>query len=138
WRRSSPSPPQRRRGRGRGGHYVIECPSPQPSPHSFLAGRGRKFLVVVSRCAPGQFERNEYIVISETPPYNDNIHERPSPCFHLFGFAFARRPGGSPGAGGGRKRQGRWSPSHANETRRALRRGFRRRRQSLSRRDGGR
>src|SRR6266704_5195406 len=30
---------------------VIECPSPQPSPHSFLAGRGRKFLVVVWRCA---------------------------------------------------------------------------------------
>src|SRR5881628_3812389 len=23
---------------------IIECPSPQPSPHSFLAGRGRKFL----------------------------------------------------------------------------------------------
>src|SRR5436190_12514334 len=22
---------------------IIECPSPQPSPHSFLAGRGRKF-----------------------------------------------------------------------------------------------
>src|SRR6266516_1352821 len=40
--------PQRRRGRGRGGHYFIECFSPQPSPHSFLAGRGRKFLVVVS------------------------------------------------------------------------------------------
>src|SRR5882724_3863886 len=32
---------------------IIECPSPQPSPHSFLAGRGRKFLVVVSRRAQG-------------------------------------------------------------------------------------
>src|SRR5438477_12328271 len=30
---------------------IIECPSPQPSPHSFVAGRGRKFRVVVSRCA---------------------------------------------------------------------------------------
>ena len=29
----------------------IECPSPRPSPHSFLAGRGRRFLVVASRCA---------------------------------------------------------------------------------------
>ena len=40
---------QGRRGRGRGVHYFIEC----PSPHSFLAGRGRKFLVTVSRCARG-------------------------------------------------------------------------------------
>ena len=30
---------------------IIECPSPQPSLHSFLAGRVREFLVVVSRCA---------------------------------------------------------------------------------------
>src|SRR5437867_12777775 len=29
----------------------IECPSPRPSPDSCLAGRGRKFLVVVVRCA---------------------------------------------------------------------------------------
>src|SRR5205814_10559936 len=29
----------------------LECPSPQPSLHSFPAGRGRKFLVVLSRCA---------------------------------------------------------------------------------------
>ena len=44
-----------RRGGEGGGEdaTIIECPSPQPSPHSFLAGRGRKFLVVVSRCAPG-------------------------------------------------------------------------------------
>src|SRR5439155_3268264 len=31
---------------------IIDCPSPQPSLHSFLAGRVREFLVVVSRCAP--------------------------------------------------------------------------------------
>src|SRR5207248_861014 len=35
---------------------IIECPSPQPSPHSFLAGRGRKFLVVVSRCAQAHLD----------------------------------------------------------------------------------
>src|SRR6266576_698209 len=29
----------------------VECPSPHPSPRSCLAGRGRKFLVVVSRRA---------------------------------------------------------------------------------------
>ena len=29
----------------------VECPSPRPSPHSFLAGRGGKSLVAVSRCA---------------------------------------------------------------------------------------
>src|SRR5437867_13036908 len=28
----------------------IECPSPRPSPHSCLARRGRRFLVVVPRC----------------------------------------------------------------------------------------
>src|SRR5213596_363767 len=28
----------------------IDCPSARPSPHSCLAGRGRKFLLVVSRC----------------------------------------------------------------------------------------
>src|SRR5947209_2283087 len=39
-----------RGGEGRGEEAnFIECPSPRPSPHSFLAGRGRKFLVVVSR-----------------------------------------------------------------------------------------
>src|SRR6266404_7317483 len=38
-------------GEGRGAEAnLIECP-PRPSPHSFLAGRGRKLLVVVSRCA---------------------------------------------------------------------------------------
>src|SRR5947207_15921321 len=36
-------------GEGRGDEAIfIEC----PSPHSCLAGRGRKFLVVVTRCAP--------------------------------------------------------------------------------------
>src|ERR1041385_8848004 len=41
-----------RGGEGRGEEAnSIECPSPRPSPRSFLAGRGRKILVVVSRCA---------------------------------------------------------------------------------------
>src|SRR6266705_1806048 len=34
----------------------IECRSPRPSPRSFLAGRGRRFLVVASRCARGQMD----------------------------------------------------------------------------------
>ena len=40
----------RRGGEGEEDATIIECPSPQPSPHSFLAGRGRKSLLVVSRC----------------------------------------------------------------------------------------
>jgi len=44
-------------GEGRGEEAnLLECPSPRPSPRSFLAGRGRKFLVVISRCAPGKQE----------------------------------------------------------------------------------
>src|SRR5438093_11872735 len=39
-------------GEGRGEEATfIECPSPRPSPHSCLTGRGREFLVVESRCA---------------------------------------------------------------------------------------
>src|SRR5262245_59324344 len=38
-------------GEGRGEEAEsIECPSPRPFPHSFLAGRGSRFLVIVS-CA---------------------------------------------------------------------------------------
>src|SRR6266567_8803961 len=35
----------------RTGGTPVPLPSLRPSAHSFLAGRGRKFLVVVSRCA---------------------------------------------------------------------------------------
>src|SRR6266566_3906540 len=54
--RSSPSPPAERAGAPptpgwREEVHFIECPSPQP--HSFLAGRGRKLLVALSRCARG-------------------------------------------------------------------------------------
>src|SRR5216117_2380967 len=41
--RNSPSPPHKgRRGSGRGGPFSLGFPSPRPSPHSFLAGRGRR------------------------------------------------------------------------------------------------
>src|SRR5437867_12212081 len=43
-----------RGGEGRGEEANFdECPSPRPSPLSFLVGRGRKFLVVVSRRTRG-------------------------------------------------------------------------------------
>ena len=48
----------RRGGEGEEDATIIECPSPQPSPHSFLAGRGRKFLVVLSRCARSKVSPN--------------------------------------------------------------------------------
>ena len=44
------SSPQEEKGRGEEATF-IECPSPRPSPHSCLTGRGREFLVVESRCA---------------------------------------------------------------------------------------
>src|SRR5439155_12889914 len=49
-----------RRGGEGGGEdaTIIECPSPQPSPDSFLAGRGRKFLVVLSRYAGSKVSPN--------------------------------------------------------------------------------
>jgi hypothetical protein len=47
----------RRGGEGWGEEAnFIECPSPRPSPRSFLAGRGRRFLVVASGCARGQVD----------------------------------------------------------------------------------
>src|SRR6266702_3636705 len=42
----SPSPRRRRRGPGRGVAFLLDFPSPQPSPRSFLAGRGRPTLDV--------------------------------------------------------------------------------------------
>src|SRR5881396_3257298 len=43
WPLTLPSPPHKgRRGSGRGGPFLFGFPSPQPSPHSFLAGRGRR------------------------------------------------------------------------------------------------
>jgi len=51
-------------GEGRGEEVnFIECPSPQPSPHSFLAGRRRKFLVCY-RDAPDSLP-----LTSTEPPY---------------------------------------------------------------------
>src|SRR6266536_2548082 len=35
-------PHKGRRGAGRGGPFLFGFPSPRPSPHSFLAGRGRR------------------------------------------------------------------------------------------------
>src|SRR5260221_329847 len=38
-----------RRGPGRGGAFVLDCPSPRSSPHSFVAGRGRRKRAAKSR-----------------------------------------------------------------------------------------
>src|SRR5713101_783162 len=45
----SPSPPAAGgEGRGEEGHFRLGFPSPQPSPRSFLAGRGRRFTLAAS------------------------------------------------------------------------------------------
>src|SRR5216683_6662888 len=47
--KGSPSPPAAGgEGRGEEGRFCSDFPSPQPSPHSFLAGRGRR--VTVAAC----------------------------------------------------------------------------------------
>src|SRR5206468_8690776 len=58
-----------RGGEGRGEEAnSIECPSPRPSPHSFLAGRGRDFLMVVSRCDPPATGRISALPPERRPP----------------------------------------------------------------------
>src|SRR6185503_20918738 len=50
-RTSTPSPPPQEERAGERRPTLWNTPLPRPSPRSFLAGRGRTFLVVVSRCA---------------------------------------------------------------------------------------
>ena len=58
----APSPPDagRRRGLGRGGAFFEEFPSPWPSPHSFLAGRGD--LCRYKWLKPGVNEKSRFAV----------------------------------------------------------------------------
>jgi hypothetical protein len=50
-RTSTPSPPPQEERAGERRPTLLNTPLPGPSPRSFLAGRGRRFLAVKSRCA---------------------------------------------------------------------------------------